>query len=79
MFFWDRAGEYLIGMAGFLRPKFVSKMNPSKAIKTNWANVTMFPHPRKSLKGSDHRESQLHFRYHSLHMSFNWRQNSLLL
>lgn len=37
-------------MAGFLLPKFASKMNPSNAMNKNCAKVTMLPHPGKSLK-----------------------------
>lgn len=39
----------LIGIAGFFLPKFVSNMNPSRAMNANCAKVTMFPHPGKSL------------------------------
>lgn len=40
---------YLMCMAGFLLPKFASKMNPSNAMNKNCAKVTMLPHPGKSL------------------------------
>lgn len=53
----------LRGMCGFLRPKFVSKMNPSSAMKANWANVTIFPHPGKSLLNTYKQEMTAYMKF----------------
>lgn len=39
-----------MGIVDFFLPKLLSKTNPSNAMNANWAKVTMFPHPGKSLR-----------------------------
>jgi len=41
---------YLIGITGFLKPKFVVNMNPSTAINRNWQNVMVLTQLGTSLK-----------------------------